>query len=237
MPDTTPDQKMTDAVLEMYAPPTGGQAGPGALQDKIALQFRPAELILAKEASWVRHNARTAPHSAVPEFTGSRPRVLTLGVVLDEKDARGQSVDQRAAKLLSCCSPTESSLSDGRPSPPWVRFQWGGFEAVSFMSFLSRLKTTYTRFSAGGEPLRAVCEITLEEIGTTTKGQNPTSGSPDSRRSCVFVRGDSLQSVAVRSTGRAADWRSIAELNGIDDPSKVAPGRPLLLPSPRRSPE
>lgn len=237
MSSKSPDQKMIEAILEIYAPPTGGQAGPGALRDKVALQFRPAELVLTKEASWVRHNARMASHSAVPEFTGSQPRILSLTAVLDETDSRGQSVDQRVAKLLTGCSPTESSLSDGRPSPPWVRFQWGEFDSVSFLAVLSRLKTAYTRFSASGEPLRAVCELTLEEIGTATKGQNPTSGSPDVRHSCVFVRGDSLQSVAVRSTGRAADWRSIAELNGIDDPSKVLPGRPLLLPSPRQSPE
>ncbi|MER5561293.1 LysM domain-containing protein [Streptomyces sp. NPDC002506] len=56
-------------------------------------------------------------------------------------------------------------------------------------------------------------------------------GSPSSRQFTVVVRGDSLQSIAVRSTGRAADWRLIAELNDIDDPSKVMPGTVLVLPN------
>lgn len=224
-----PEKKMVKATLEIYAPPTGGGTD-ATRREEIALQFNPAELSLVKEVSWVRHNARLAQHTSVPEFTGSRPRVLTMSVVLDEKDKQGQSVDQRVSKLLACCTPTESSRSDDQPSPPWVKFRWGSFDSVSFMAFLSSVRATYTRFSAEGDPLRAMCEITLEEIGSTTKGQNPTSGSPGSRQSCVLVRGDSLQSVAVRSTGRAGDWRAIAELNGIDDPSKVNPGQVLLLP-------
>ncbi|MFJ7205825.1 LysM peptidoglycan-binding domain-containing protein [Streptomyces sp. NPDC098789] len=57
-------------------------------------------------------------------------------------------------------------------------------------------------------------------------------GSPSARQVCVVVRGDSLQSIAARHSGRAVDWRRIAELNGIDDPSKLRPGRTLLLPGP-----
>ncbi|MEV6954694.1 LysM domain-containing protein [Streptomyces sp. NPDC051183] len=57
-------------------------------------------------------------------------------------------------------------------------------------------------------------------------------GSPSARQFCVVVRGDSLQSIAVRHSGRATDWRRIAELNGIDDPAKLRPGSTLLLPGP-----
>ncbi|MEU2834786.1 peptidase M23 [Streptomyces lavendulae] len=231
MPSSAPEDKMAEASLEIYDPPTGGQAGPGAKQSSdIRLQFRPAELVLTKEVSWVRHNARLAPHTSVPEFIGSRPRILALTVVLDDREKQDKTVDQRVAQLLTCCSPTEESISAGQPSPPWVNFRWGGFESVSFLAFLSHVKAKYTRFSTGGDPLRAVCEIALEEIGTATKGQNPTSGSPSSRQSRVLVRGDSLQSVAVRSTGQADDWRAIAELNDIKDPWDVSPGRHLLLP-------
>ncbi|MFZ3475144.1 LysM peptidoglycan-binding domain-containing protein [Streptomyces sp. 4.24] len=57
-------------------------------------------------------------------------------------------------------------------------------------------------------------------------------GSPSTRQLWVVVRGDSLQSIAARHSGRVADWRRIAELNGIDDPSGLRPGRTLLLPGP-----
>ncbi|MFI5983445.1 LysM peptidoglycan-binding domain-containing protein [Streptomyces sp. NPDC051555] len=57
-------------------------------------------------------------------------------------------------------------------------------------------------------------------------------GAYAARQVCVVVRGDSLQSVAARHSGRVNDWREIAELNGIDDPSKLQPGTTLLLPGP-----
>ncbi|MFD3944870.1 LysM peptidoglycan-binding domain-containing protein [Streptomyces sp. NPDC058579] len=223
-------EKMVRAALEIYAPPSGGGAGPGALQETVQLQFNPAALTLVKEVAWVRNNARLASTTSVPEFTGSQPRILTADVVLNKQDDQEQSVDKRVSQLLQCCVPSEGSLQANQPSPPWVRFRWGGFESVSYYAFVSKVTASYTRFSTQGDPLRAVCALTLEEIGMTVKGQNPTSGSPSSRHSYTFVQGDSLPSIAAQHSGRPADWRAIAEMNGIDDPSKVRPGRELLLP-------
>lgn len=45
------------------------------------------------------------------------------------------------------------------------------------------------------------------------------------------VAGDSLQSLAWREYGNAAAWRSIAEANGIDDPSRLPAGAELVLPA------
>ncbi|MFE0104597.1 LysM peptidoglycan-binding domain-containing protein [Streptomyces sp. NPDC059009] len=230
MPNDCHD-KMVKAVLMIYAPPSAGGADPGPFLEEISFQFNPAEIALVKEVSWARHPARSAEQAGIPEFIGSRPRVLTMTVMLDEKDQQGQSVDRRVKRLMEHCVPTEGSRGNELPSPPWVRFRWGTFESVSFLAFLSRVKATYTRFSPQGDPLRALCDVTLEEVGTAVKGQNPTSGSPASRDSYTFVQGDSLQSVATRQSGRPGDWRAIAALNGIDDPSRVRPGHELLLPS------
>jgi nucleoid-associated protein YgaU len=37
--------------------------------------------------------------------------------------------------------------------------------------------------------------------------------------------------VAYKELGKAAHWRSIAELNGIDDPMRLATGTVLLIPT------
>ncbi|WP_066937620.1 LysM peptidoglycan-binding domain-containing protein [Streptomyces sp. NBRC 110611] len=222
--------KMVRATLEMYAPPSGGGTDPGPLMDEVRMQFNPAELVLAKGAAWARHTVRSAPRTAVPEFTGSRPRVLAMTVLLDGADKRGRSVDARVSKLLECCAPTESSIDAERPSPPWVRFRWGDFASVSFLSYMRKVHATYTRFSPQGSPQRAVCEITLEEIGGATKGQNPTSGALTSRRSRTVVAGDSLPSIAQQELGSAAAWRDIARLNGLHDPWRLRPGAQVLLP-------
>ncbi|MFI1166319.1 peptidase M23 [Streptomyces sp. NPDC020801] len=222
--------KMVRASLEVYAPPGNGGTDPGGRIDEIELQFNPAELALVKGAAWTRHSVRSAPRAPVPEFTGSLPRVLAMTVLLDGADQRGRSIDARVGKLLECCAPTEDSIDADRPSPPWVRFRWGDFASVSFLAYLRKLQATYTRFSPQGSPQRAVCEITLEEIGGATKGQNPTSGSPSSRRARTVVAGDSLQSIAHQELGGAAAWRAVAELNGLRDPWLLRPGTQILLP-------
>ncbi|WP_432000547.1 peptidase M23 [Streptomyces sioyaensis] len=224
--------KMVRASLELYAPPSNGGTDPSTRIDEIPLQFNPDELALVKGAAWTRHSVRSAPRAAVPEFTGSLPRVLAMTVLLDGSDQRGRSVDTRVTKLLECCAPAEDSIDADRPSPPWIRFRWGDFASVSFLAYLRKLQATYTRFSPQGSPQRAVCEITLEEIGGATKGQNPTSGSPSSRRARTVVVGDSLQSIAHQELGGAVAWRAVAELNGLRDPWRLHPGTQVLLPGP-----
>uniref|UniRef100_UPI00114CD597 LysM peptidoglycan-binding domain-containing protein n=1 Tax=Streptomyces lushanensis TaxID=1434255 RepID=UPI00114CD597 len=62
-------------------------------------------------------------------------------------------------------------------------------------------------------------------------GQNPTSGALAARRVHRLRSGDTLQALAWAEYGDAAAWRVIADINGIDDPLRLAEGRELLLPS------
>lgn len=229
MPGDSRD-KMVRASLEVYAPPNNGGTDPGRQLEEFGFQFNPSELTLVKGASWTRNNARSAPRAAPPEFTGTQPRVLAVALLLDGADQRGRSVDARVNRLLECCAPMESSIDADRPSPPWIRFRWGDFASVSFFAYLRKLQATYTRFSSQGSPQRAVCDVTLEEIGGAVKGQNPTSGSPSSRRARTVVAGDSLPSIAHQELGEASAWRAVAELNGLSDPWRLSPGTQVLLP-------
>jgi hypothetical protein len=47
----------------------------------------------------------------------------------------------------------------------------------------------------------------------------------------VVVQGDTLPGVAYQEYGDAALWRAVADVNGIDDPARLRPGRRLLLPT------
>ncbi|MFF4409955.1 LysM peptidoglycan-binding domain-containing protein [Streptomyces sp. NPDC001262] len=224
--------KMERAALECYAPPTGSGGEPRKLSgETVNLQFNPAELTLVKGAAWARHHVRSAAAAATPEFTGSEPRVLTLRVLLDGEGKDG-SVDERVSRLLKWCAPTEDSIHADLPSPPWVRFRWGKSSSVSFMSCLRKVEAVYSLFSPQGSPERAVCALTLEEIGLARKRQNPTSGSPDSRHVHTVVAGDTLPSVVHRRLRKSpTEWREIAERNGIDDPLRLRAGRSLVLPA------
>jgi nucleoid-associated protein YgaU len=46
-----------------------------------------------------------------------------------------------------------------------------------------------------------------------------------------MVAGDSLASVAYAEYGDPAEWRRLADYNGIDDPLRVRAGTVLLLPA------
>jgi nucleoid-associated protein YgaU len=60
---------------------------------------------------------------------------------------------------------------------------------------------------------------------------NPTSGGQPGRRTHTVGQGETLQSIATANYGTPALWRRIAEVNGIDDPTRVRPGTTVYLPN------
>jgi nucleoid-associated protein YgaU len=112
-----------------------------------------------------------------------------------------------------------------------VVFQWGSFSTARFTAYVSSLSTSYLLFGTSGVPIRASCQLQLNEIPSKTKWQNPTSGALTAQRVHRVVAGDSLQSLAWREYGNANAWRTIAEANGIDNPAHLPTGTELLLPA------
>ena len=108
-------------------------------------------------------------------------------------------------------------------------FHWGGL--TGFPGYVSQVQANYTLFTTSGVPIRAVCQVTMEEISGDTPGQNPTSGALHPRRVHRVSSGDTLAVLAWREYGDPGAWRVIAEANGIDDPLRLAHGRELLLPA------
>lgn len=220
-------QKAKLAVYE--PPPAGGTSQPGGLMFEISFQFNPKELSVSKNAKWKRKPQRNAKKSAPPEFTGSDPSKLAIEMFLDATDKMGDKVVKTVEQLFSCCVPTDASRAQGKGSPPWVTFKWGGM--TGFMSFVSSVTAKYTLFTPGGTPVRATCTVNLEEISGEAGGQNPTSGALAARDVHVMVAGDTLQSLAFQTYGNPLLWREIAKANEIDDPMRVRPGQRLLVPS------
>ncbi|WP_067463753.1 CIS tube protein [Actinomadura macra] len=219
------------ASLSIHNPPAGDGTRPGGLMKKIRFQFNPAQLELSKSANWRYSPAVATRAGAQVEFLGSEQQGLNLEIFLDASDRPGHiRVRDEVEALFSCLRPAPSSLPD-RGSPPWVIFEWGEFTTVRFVAYVRQVSASYTLFSSTGAPVRAVCQVSLEEIPQDTPGQNPTSGALTARSVHRLVAGDTLQSLAWLEYGDATEWRVIAEANGIDDPMRLAPGRELLLPA------
>jgi hypothetical protein len=220
------------ASLLIYEPPTGDSTQPGGRLGEIKFQFNPSELSLSKSTSWIWTPAVSSEDGGQPEFQGADPHSLSLQIFLDSTADPGASTVRESVELLfSCLEVTEPSISAKAPSPPWVRFHWGTFATVGFVAYVRDLAASYTVFSSSGNPIRATCRLTLQEIPQRTPGQNPTSGALTARKLHRLVAGDTLQSLAWREYGNVAAWRTLAEVNDIDDPMRLTLGTELLLPA------
>jgi hypothetical protein len=220
------------ATLNVHFPPSGDSAQPGGLKKRIKLQFNPNSLDLSGSSTWKYTPTPAERAGGKQEFTGPNPRSLSLEIFLDCSDEPGSGDVREAVDALFQCLEVEPSSRPLRSSPPWVRFEWGTFRTVGFVAYMRDVSASYTLFASNGEPIRATCRLSLEEIPQQTPGQNPTSGALTARRVHRVVAGDSLLALAWREYGDATAWRPIAELNGIDDPMRLRPGRELLLPAP-----
>ena len=220
------------ATLAIHEPPKGKSRTPGGIIKTFDFDFNPAQLSLSRRAQWKATPAQTERVGPLPEFMGAEPREMAVEIFLDSSDEpTSNSVMKKVDSLLACCEVTTKSIAAKQPSPPWVVFQRGSFSTARFTAYVSSVSADYTLFSTTGVPIRATCRVQLHEIPMKTKGQNPTSGALTAQRVHRVVAGDSLQSLAWREYGDAAAWRSIAEANGIDDPSRLPTGVELVLPA------
>jgi hypothetical protein len=199
--------------------------------DPIECMFNPTEYELRQTMTVTRNRAPSRP-AGTPEFGGTNAMTLTLKLFFDEFSLADGDVTPRITRLLSWTKPTKKSVDEGNPCPPLVAFQWGNNpQLANFQGFLKTVAVTYKLFRRDGTPVRADVTVTLEGETEQFGATNPTSHATESRRIHVLLEGESLQSVAYGEFGRAAYWRAIAELNGIDDPVRVRPGTRLVIPT------
>lgn len=199
---------------------------------ELRFSYNPTEVATSKAATWHRPTTNSAESATSPEFTGAQPQTVDMELFFDAWSDPAGDVSTEVNKLLSWTRPTPASRSRRLPSPPVVTFRWGTSRALAdFKGYVKSVNARYTMFRLDGTPIRATCKVTLEEVPSEPAGQNPTSGSLDSRRGRVLGDGDSLASVAYQEYGEAALWRALAQFNGIDDPFGVASGTRLLVPS------
>ncbi|MFH8465295.1 LysM peptidoglycan-binding domain-containing protein [Streptomyces sp. NPDC017991] len=225
-------KSLVRATIAIHEPPVGSSTTPGGLIKTFNFDFNPSQLQLSRRGQWKSTPAAAVRDGTVPEFMGPEPREMTVEIFLDSSTKpTSNAVLKNVESLLDCCEVTAKSIAAKQPSPPWVVFQWGSFSTARFTSYVSSVDVTYSLFGTTGVPIRATCQVSLHEIPSKTKGQNPTSGALTAQRVHRVVAGDSLQSLAWREYGNASAWRAIAEANGIDNPAHLPTGVELVLPA------
>ena len=195
-------------------------------------QFNPTEYTVTKSATWTRIPMRNAPNAATPEFVGTNGATLSLELFFDGRQEGSPEVAEAVDRLLSWTQPSARSITDKRPSPPVICFEWGG--TASFDAYLSSASARFVLFRRDGSPLRAHVTLRLEEVPRLLTFTNPTSGSDVLVRERTVTAGDTLPLIAFEEYGRADAWRAIAEASGIDDPARLSPGTRLVIPDATR---
>jgi len=113
-------------------------------------------------------------------------------------------------------------------APPVCIFQWGRFV---FQCIIEKVTKKFTLFLPEGIPVRATLNVTLKEyreVDIQVKELDLHSSDIIKRRE--VIQGDSLWAIAAKEYGDPAEWRLIAQANGISNPRQLTPGQELVIP-------
>jgi hypothetical protein len=199
----------------------------------LEVMFNPTEYSLTTAAKVTRTDSPSTP-GGTPQFTGTDAITLKLSLFLDAFSEAEGDVTPKVTTLLGWTYPTKATAGQGptaHPMPPQVGLEWGNKQLETYFGYITALTVTYTVFRMDGTPVRAKVDLSIQGQSEKLAGTNPTSHAIDSRRARILTDGDTLHSLAYRELGNAASWRSIAELNAIDDPQRVRAGSSVLIPS------
>lgn len=220
-------------------PPTGGV---------VWFDFNPNKITFSRR-NQVKWPLQMGSQSNQTTYSSQQPQIDLSDVVFT-----GETTKMRCDTLLNWMAPPlenalnqlvaagvgaiAGALGGSGPNleiaPPTLTFQWGP-PLLGFMYSvqLTNVTINYTRFDPTGIPIRAELKIGMGVMPSALSSlpTNPTSGGQPGRRTHVVGEGETLASVAQTYYARPGLWRRIAQVNGIDDPRKVRPGRTLYLPN------
>ena len=148
--------------------------------------------------------------------------MLSVELFFDTYEEK-KSVHEHTDKLQAL-----ALVNPDKHRPPLVMFSWG---AVKFKGVVESLSVRFTMFLPDGKACRAVANLTIKEAATAKEQleKNPRN-SPDHTKRRTVKHGDTLALIAHEEYDDPAEWRRIADANGIVDPKEVKPGTVLTLP-------
>ncbi|MCW2997659.1 MAG: peptidase [Conexibacter sp.] len=196
--------------------------------------FNPTTLQRSRAATWISEEGIDG--GVALTYGGGKEEALDLDLLLHAQDDVAQRTpgDVRGMidALFALLNPVISGGQLPQKRPPRVNFVWGSY--VSFDAAVQSVQVTQELFDADGTPIRATVKLKLRQAKPepgqgVAKGQNPTTRAADVRYAHLVVAGDSLPLIAHRHLGSATRWPEIAELNQIDDPTRLTPGRSLQI--------
>ncbi len=211
--------------------------------ESIPVQFNPTEITFSKNAHYaeVQIPGLDAP---IVQFVRGEAETVTLDLFFDStEDGMGpnaSSVVENTDKMYQLVkvlphlhTPPICTLVWSKKYFPGsqVSQQLGNNRRTSFQCVVESVRHKYTLFSPAGDPLRAMVTLGLKEYRTVDQQYAQLNlNSPDRTQVHVLQQGETLGSIAAGQYFDPAQWRLIADTNGLDDPRRLTPGMFLTLP-------
>jgi hypothetical protein len=187
--------------------------------------FNPTELKLDKMANWPKV-ATVGRDTARSSFTHGDAYTLTVDLFFDTYERRTDVRD--FTRTIVDLVTVQGDL--GRP--PRCTMTWGDNSFDGMKWALLSLNQRFTLFLDNGLPVRATLGCSFQEWRSSEEEAHATKrSSAEVAKTRVVKSGESLSSIAAEELNNPALWRSIAELNGINNPRRLAPGLVLAIPA------
>jgi nucleoid-associated protein YgaU len=208
----------------------------------VPFDFNPTTIQMSRQGSYGNRSTPTSTNGSSNAMVTQNVR--NSKITISKVKLEGMTTKMRCDTLLGWMAPGSALNLVGMVAalaganlttePPTLTFQWGP-PMIGFMYSvrMTGCDITYERFTSAGIPIRALLNLTLQEVPSLLGSlpMNPTSGGRPGRRTHTVGEGETLQSIATANYGTPALWRRIAEVNGIDDPTRVRPGTTVYLPN------
>jgi len=202
------------------------KAASGLTKESLEFPINPESVTIKKESAASRSQTLG---SGVPQKQGDpqEARTIRFTVVFDTYEARKDVRTEYIQKLTRF-----ARVSEELHTCPTLHFCWGNLtqdDDLMFAVDLEEFEVKYTMFLPDGTPVRCAVDILLREV-EDPNDHAKLFQSPDHAKLHTVKRGDTLQSIAYKEYDSAAEWRRIADSNGIEDPMNLTPGTRLLVP-------
>ena len=126
---------------------------------------------------------------------------------------------------------TPDGASGGQQAAGASGAEGGSQQRYGFKCIVESVRQRFTLFSPRGVPLRATLTVSLREYKTLAEQIRELNlQSADHTKAHVVEQGDTLSRVAWQAYGDPAEWRRIADANGLADPAAIRPGLILQIP-------
>ncbi len=196
--------------------------------EAVTAMYNPAQFTIESRNQFQRSKIPGLP-VPVTQFVSGEAEKITLKLFFDTYEAQTdvRTLTSKVLKLMK--------IEPNLHRPPVCTFSWGGTisgdQITDFNGVIDSLSQNFTMFLDDGTPVRATLTLGITEYRTINEQLTMLKlRSADHTKVRVIKEGQRLWHLANTEYGDPAEWRVIADENGIDNPRLIEPGTSLSLP-------